>query len=393
MDSGSCGRQTAVAAACPLSGERSYDSHLSAGPKQPVEKGTFRRTGVALCRPGLLGQSRYSQYPQSCIRCFYASGTGRQRADRDVSTQPNGRDGREEGGANLRVAYLPYKGYNFEDGVVISESAAKKLTSEHMHKPDVTLDKGVITSPRKYLVQHPDTYSRTQLSRMDDDGVIRVGRKVVSGDPLALAMRPFQAKDRMSLQAIGRALSGRHTDVSLQWQSDHPGEVVAVHKDKDKTTVHVRTQEPMQVGDKLSGRHGNKGIVTKIVPDKQMPHTADGAHVAYNSNPPTSGAHSASIKTDIYYRQFDDEALVHNLEHGHIWYSYRDADDEETIAILSELQSQNPRFVVVTHRPQNDSRIAAAAWGRLLILEEPDSEQLRAFSIRYANNAPENVAG
>jgi hypothetical protein len=120
---------------------------------------------------------------------------------------------------------------------------------------------------------------------------------------------------------------------------------------------------------------------------------ADGSHVAYNSDPPTSGAHSASIKTDVYHRQFDDEALVHNLEHGHIWYSYRDADDEETIAVLSELQSQNPRFVIVTHRPENDSRVAAAAWGRLLTLEEPDIEQLRAFSIRYANNAPENVAG
>lgn len=188
-------------------------------------------------------------------------------------------------GTNLRVAYLPYKGYNFEDGVVISESAARKLTSEHMHKPEVGLDKGVITNSRKFLVQHPDTFSQAQFKKLDDDGVIRVGQKVSPGDPLALAMRPFQAKDRMSLQAIGRALSGRHTDVTLRWQSDHPGEVVAVHKDKDKIVVHVRTQEPMQVGDKIAGRHGNKGIVTRIIPDKMMPHTPDGKHIEVALNP------------------------------------------------------------------------------------------------------------
>jgi DNA-directed RNA polymerase subunit beta' len=195
------------------------------------------------------------------------------------------KDGTLALGTNLRVAYIPYKGYNFEDGVVISESAAKKLTSEHMHKPEVSLDKGVITNPRKFLVQHPDTFGQSQFKKLDDDGVVRVGQKVQTGDPLVLAMRPFQAKDRMSLQAIGRALSGRHTDVTLRWQSDHPGEVVAVHKDKDKIVVHVRTQEPMQVGDKIAGRHGNKGIVTKIVPDKMMPHTPDGKHIEIALNP------------------------------------------------------------------------------------------------------------
>lgn len=188
-------------------------------------------------------------------------------------------------GTNLRVAYIPYKGYNFEDGVVISESAAKKMTSEHMHKPELALDKNIVTDTNKFLIQNPDSFSKEQYNKLDKNGVVRVGQKVNPGDPLMLGMRPFQAKDRMSLQAIGRALSGRHTDVSLRWQSDHPGEVVAIHKDKDKVVVHVRTQEPMQVGDKLTGRHGNKGIVTKIIPDKQMPHTPDGKHIEAALNP------------------------------------------------------------------------------------------------------------
>ena len=188
-------------------------------------------------------------------------------------------------GTNLRVAYIPYKGYNFEDGVVISESAAKKLTSEHLHKPALKLDKNIETSPKRYLIQNPDAYSRAQINKLDDGGIVRVGQKVQPGDPLVLAMRPYQMKDRISLQAIGRALSGRHTDVSLRWQSDYPGEVVAVHQEKGKAVVHVRTEESMQVGDKITGRHGNKGIVTKIVPDKMMPHTPDGRHIEVALNP------------------------------------------------------------------------------------------------------------
>lgn len=188
-------------------------------------------------------------------------------------------------GANLRVAYIPYKGYNFEDGVVISESAAKKLTSEHLQKPELTLERDAVTNPRRFLVHHPDLFNQAQIKKLDDDGVVRIGQRVEPGDPLALAMRPFQVRDRMNLQAIGRALSGRHTDVSLRWQSDYPGEVVSVHKESGKVVVHVRTLEPMQVGDKLAGRHGNKGIVTKIIPDHEMPHTADGKHIEVALNP------------------------------------------------------------------------------------------------------------
>jgi DNA-directed RNA polymerase subunit beta' len=188
-------------------------------------------------------------------------------------------------GTNLRVAYIPYKGYNFEDGVVISKSAAEKLTSVHMHKPELRLEKNVVTDPRRFKIQHIDTYSKDQFSKVDDAGVVRVGQSVQPGDPLVLAMRPYQLRDRMSLQHIGKALSGRQIDASLKWTSDYPGKVVAVHKGKDKIAVHVRTDEPMQIGDKLTGRHGNKGIVTRIMDNGEMPRTPDGKHVEVALNP------------------------------------------------------------------------------------------------------------
>lgn len=114
----------------------------------------------------------------------------------------------------------------------------------------------------------------------------------------------------------------------------------------------------------------------------------------YNSNPPTSGPHYASpIRAGVYQQTPPDENLVHNLEHGHIWLSYRDADDSEAIQTLTAIQEQFPRWVVVTYRPDNDDRIAAAAWGRVLPLDEPDAEQILAFVMRYRDQAPESIPG
>jgi hypothetical protein len=88
-----------------------------------------------------------------------------------------------------------------------------------------------------------------------------------------------------------------------------------------------------------------------------------------------------------------DENLIHNLEHGHIWLSYRDSDDEEALSLFRQIQSQFPSSVIVTHRPANDSRIAVAAWTRLLKLDDPDEEQILAFIRRYLDKAPESIPG
>jgi len=114
----------------------------------------------------------------------------------------------------------------------------------------------------------------------------------------------------------------------------------------------------------------------------------------YNSNPPTSGPHYAQwLPTGVYEQPTLDENLVHNLEHGHIWLSYRDEDDTEIIETLTEIQSQFPRWVIVTYRPENDDRLVAAAWTRMLPMETPDEDAILAFITRHRNNAPESIAG
>jgi DNA-directed RNA polymerase subunit beta' len=189
-------------------------------------------------------------------------------------------------GTNLRVAYIPFKGYNFEDGVVISQSAAQKMTSEHLYKESTKLAEGVVRDVKKFRVQHQGVFDDKQFQKLGDDGVIRVGQKVMPGDPLVIAMTPYKIKDRMGISAVRRSLSGQHTDASVRWKSDYPGEVVAVHQKSDGTvSVHVRTEEPMQVGDKITGRYGNKGIVTQVLPDDKMPRTRDGKHIEVALNP------------------------------------------------------------------------------------------------------------
>jgi DNA-directed RNA polymerase subunit beta' len=189
-------------------------------------------------------------------------------------------------GTNLRVAYVPYKGYNFEDGVVISKSAAEKLSSTHLYKPSTKITADTVTKVDVFRSQHPEAFTRDQYSILGSNGVVRVGQVVQPGDPLVIATRPYNLRDRTGAAAIRRSIAGAHTDTSLRWDADYPGEVVGVHSKKDGTmTVHVRTTEPMQVGDKISGRHGNKGIVCQVLPNEDMPHTKDGKPTEVLLNP------------------------------------------------------------------------------------------------------------
>jgi hypothetical protein len=114
----------------------------------------------------------------------------------------------------------------------------------------------------------------------------------------------------------------------------------------------------------------------------------------YNSNPPTSGPHDPTpAPVGVYTEILPDTNLVHNLEHGHIWFSYRDAGDEEAIGVLRQLQSMFPRMVIITYRPQNESRIAAAAWRWLLTVDEINPQQLVNFILQHGDRAPESVPG
>lgn len=180
-------------------------------------------------------------------------------------------------GKNLDVAYLAYKGLNSNDAVVISETAAKKLTSLHMYKHVLPLDKQITLNKNKFAAQYPTAYSVDQLKKLDDEGVVTVGTKLEAGDPWIVALRKTEpsAEDRM-LGRLHRGLIRQFRDESKTWDRDYPGEVTDVSRTSRKVTITVRVEAPMKVGDKVSNRYGGKGVVSKVVPDDQMPQRETG---------------------------------------------------------------------------------------------------------------------
>lgn len=131
----------------------------------------------------------------------------------------------------------------------------------------------------------------------------------------------------------------------------------------------------------------------EAIADQGAQHIAIGAeHEPYNSNPPTSGPHYAEpAKWGIYEESLADEQLIHNLEHGGIWISYRDATDQDLIAKLKDVASDYTVKLIMTPRSENDSAIAVAAWGRLLKLDSFDQRQIQDFIKTFINQGPEQV--
>jgi hypothetical protein len=135
---------------------------------------------------------------------------------------------------------------------------------------------------------------------------------------------------------------------------------------------------------------------SREMPQEGATHVAEGAEVSYQSNPPTSGSHwSDPLRDGVYQSEKPDEALVHSLEHGRIWISYRPNIGEETIQALEDLARSEHR-IILTPREANDSDIALAAWARLdtFNLSEDgtfDAQRVLDFIARYRDQGPEYV--
>lgn len=116
----------------------------------------------------------------------------------------------------------------------------------------------------------------------------------------------------------------------------------------------------------------------------------------YNSDPPTSGEHYAeTVPRGVHDEEFPDERLVHNLEHGEVWISYKPEIAQETLEVLKDI-TRNNRKIVLTVRPSNDNDVVLAAWGRLDTFDiDPDGtvsrQRIEDFIERYRNKGPEKI--
>lgn len=183
-------------------------------------------------------------------------------------------------GKNLTTAYMAYYGLNSNDAVVISEGAAQKLTSEHMYREVMDVDADVSLSKEKHRNYFGSLYTAEQYGKIDDKGVVKKGAKLLPHDPFIVGVRKTKpsATDQL-LGNIKRSLALPFREEVRHWEHDFEGEVVDVFQSEKRVVVTIRTREPMRVGDKLSGRHGNKGVVSRVVPDHQMIQDSSGKPV------------------------------------------------------------------------------------------------------------------
>ena len=136
----------------------------------------------------------------------------------------------------------------------------------------------------------------------------------------------------------------------------------------------------------------NLDAIGQVFENQGQEHIKVGAsHPPYNSNPPTSGWHySQPAKWGVHSKPLADEQAIHNLEHGGIWISYKNID-QETKANLERITKANGSSIILSPRDANDAKIVLAAWTRLEKLESYDEAKILDFILRNKSKGPEDI--
>ncbi len=238
-------------------------------------------------------------------------------------------------GVNLRTAYMAYKGLNHEDGIVISETGAEKLTSLHAHQKTVPLQDNEIRDKKKFVAYFPAAFTSQQMQTLDNFGVVKVGTKVKKGDPLVVKMREI-SEDTISkkLQNISRLLVQDYRDTSVTWTKSSVGEVAEVYIRNKDIFIVIKTEEKMKLGDKTVGRFGNKGTITKILPDSEMPKDKDGNAMDIIIDP-------SSVPGRMNLGQIMETSAANIAEKQGKPYIAKPFGGDHTNSILKELKANN----------------------------------------------------
>ncbi len=204
-------------------------------------------------------------------------------------------------GQNLLVAYMPWEGYNYEDAIILSERVVSEdlLTSIHIAEYEVDA-RDTKLGPEEITRELPNV-PEDMLSNLDADGIIRVGAEVSPGDILVGKVTPKGETELTAEERLLRAIFGEKArearDTSLKVPHGAGGRVIGIirfsRENDDElqpsvnelVRVYVAQKRKIQQGDKLSGRHGNKGVISRILPVEDMPYLADGTPIDIILNP------------------------------------------------------------------------------------------------------------
>ncbi|MDY7103538.1 MAG: DNA-directed RNA polymerase subunit beta [Actinomycetota bacterium] len=204
-------------------------------------------------------------------------------------------------GKNLLVAFMPWEGYNFEDAIILSERLVRDdvLTSIHIHEHEIDA-RDTKLGPEEITRDIPNL-SEEILADLDERGIIRIGAEVGPGDVLVGKVTPKGETELTPEERLLRAIFGEKArevrDTSLKVPHGESGKVIDVKVfSRDEShelppgvnqlvRVYVAQKRKISVGDKLAGRHGNKGVISRILPVEDMPFMADGTAVDIILNP------------------------------------------------------------------------------------------------------------
>ncbi len=204
-------------------------------------------------------------------------------------------------GQNILVAFVPWEGSNYEDAIIISERLVQDDRYSSIHIEDFSIDVRDTKLGPEVVTRDIPNIGEDRLKNLDETGIIRIGAEVVSGDILVGKISPKGEGDLTSEERLLRAIFGEKSrdvkDSSLYLPHGEYGKVVDIkifsREQGDKLSTGVIEQiqvsvaqlKKISVGDKLAGRHGNKGVISRIAPVEDMPYLPDGTPVDMILNP------------------------------------------------------------------------------------------------------------
>ena len=198
-------------------------------------------------------------------------------------------------GRNLMVAFMPWDGHNFEDAIVISENLVRDDILSSIHIEEHEIEARDTKLGAEEITRDIPNVAEEVLMDLDERGIIRIGAEVGPGDYLVGKVTPKGETELTPEERLLRAIFGEKArevrDVSLKVPHGESGKAIAVKEFSredgydlppgmnELVRVYVAKQRKISAGDKLAGRHGNKGVIARILPEEDMPHLADGTPV------------------------------------------------------------------------------------------------------------------
>ncbi|MEG1751722.1 MAG: DNA-directed RNA polymerase subunit beta [Clostridia bacterium] len=211
------------------------------------------------------------------------------------------KDGELALGKNVLVGYMNWEGYNYEDAILISERIVKDDVYTSITLREEEMSSRTTKLGDEEITRDIPNHSEDSLKDLDENGIIRIGAEVTTGDILVGKVTPKGETELTPEERLLRAIFGEKArdvrDTSLRVQHGHGGVVVDVQvfsrKNKDelqpgenmRVKVYIAQRLKLSVGDKMAGRHGNKGVVSRILPESDMPYMADGRPLDLVLNP------------------------------------------------------------------------------------------------------------